>query len=103
MERKRKDTYQWIRMILEKGIREGLYRENIDIDLTAAIHIKNLEDLFDHEFLATVDVPFGRLFEATFENHIRSIASPKGLEYFEKRRAEMIAGASDPSAHKQNS
>jgi AcrR family transcriptional regulator len=89
MERKRKDTYTWIRTILEKGIHEGLYRENIDIDLAAAIHIKNLEDLFDHEFLATVDVPFGKLFEATFENHIRSIATPKGLEYFEKRIAEM--------------
>jgi len=103
MERKRKDTYTWIRMILEKGIREGLYRENIDIDFTAAIHIKNLEDLFDHEFLATVDVPFGRLFEATFENHIRSIATPKGLAYFEKRRAEMNATDSDNSANSPHS
>jgi len=102
-ERKRKDTYQWKRMNLDKGNRERLDTEKILNVPTAAIHIKNLEDLFDHEFLATVDVPFGRLFEATFENHIRSIASPKGLEYFEKRRAEMIAGASDPSAHKQNS
>ena len=62
MERKRKDTHHWLRLNLEKGIRENLYRKDIDIDLTASMHIQNLEDLFDvfnvsvtHQFLPGID------------------------------------------------
>jgi TetR/AcrR family transcriptional regulator, cholesterol catabolism regulator len=88
-ERKRLDTFQWIRLNLEKGIEEGLYRHDIDKDLIAMIHIQNLEDMFDHEFLSTLEIPFSRVFEARYESHIRSIATPKGLKYFEKRKSEM--------------
>ncbi|MEI6575368.1 MAG: hypothetical protein WCO63_04245 [Bacteroidota bacterium] len=90
IDRKRKDTSHWIRLNLEKGIGEGLYRSDIDIDLTTAIHIQNLEDLFDHDFLSSVDFPFARLFEARYESLIRSIVTTHGLEYFEKRKIEPI-------------
>jgi hypothetical protein len=89
MERKRKDTHHWLRMNLEKGIKEGLYRADIDLDLTASMHIQNLEDLFDSDFLATIEISFGRLFEARYESYIRSIATATGLAYFEKRKSEI--------------
>lgn len=89
IERNRKDTHHWLRLNLEKGIKEGLYRSDIDLDLIATMHIQNLEDLFDSEFLATVEITFGRLFEARYESYIRSIATAKGLEYFEERKSEI--------------
>lgn len=72
-----------------KGKAEGLYREDLDIELTAHLYIRNLLDLHSKDYSFGTEISFIQIFEVMFENHIRAIATPAGLAYFEKRKSEL--------------
>ena len=75
---------------MEKGKKEGLYREDVDIELTARLYVRNLVDMHNRDYCFSTDITFIQVFEVMFENHIRAISSPSGLAYFEKRKSELI-------------
>jgi AcrR family transcriptional regulator len=71
---------------MEKGMREGLYREDLNVPLIAR--------LYAVRFDRVMSVEMGRLTERysmaeinweLFRYHIRGIASRKGIEYLEKK------------------
>lgn len=74
---------------MEKGKTEGLYREDLDIELTARLYIRNLLDLHSKDYCFGEQISFNQIFEVMFENHIRAISTPEGLAYFEKRKSEL--------------
>lgn len=75
---------------MQKGKAEGLYREDVDIELTARLYIRNLLDLHNKDYCFGSEITFNQVFEVMFENHIRAISTPEGIEYFEKRKSEII-------------
>ncbi len=74
---------------MQKGKSEGLYREDLDVELTAGLYIRNLLDLHNKDYCFGHEISFNQIFEVMFENHIRAIATPEGLAYFEKKKSEL--------------
>ena len=74
---------------IEKGIAEGLYRGDINIDLVAGLYVRNLVMMHNKDLCIGEGISFEQVFEVMFENHIRAIATPEGIAYFEKRKAEI--------------
>ena len=74
---------------IEKGIAEGLYRSNINIELVAGLYVRNLVMMHNNDFRFVENITFDQVFEVMFENHIRAISTPEGIAYFEKRKAEI--------------
>jgi len=72
---------------MRQGITEGLYRDDLPIDLVARLYGQKLEHINDPEFLNSEDFSFSNLFQVMFDNHIRGISNPQGLEYYEKQLA----------------
>ncbi len=66
------------------GITEGLYRDDLPIELVARLYVQKLEYINDPEFLQSEDFSFSNMFQVMFDNHIRGISNAKGLEYYEK-------------------
>lgn len=71
---------------MERGIREGLYREGLNVALLAKLYVVRFDQ--------AMGVEMGRLTERysmaeinweLFRYHIRGIASKKGIEYLEKK------------------
>lgn len=85
----KKYTYRMILQNLEKGISEGLYREDQDIELVANLYIQKVESIHDEKFLSQTNITMERIFEVMFENHIRGISNRKGIEYFEQRKQQL--------------
>lgn len=75
-----------IKINIEKGIRQGMYRHDLSIELLARLYISRLIDLHNPVFFPPDKFSFPMLFEVMFENFIRGIANDEGLEYFKKRR-----------------
>jgi TetR/AcrR family transcriptional regulator, cholesterol catabolism regulator len=71
------------------GINEGIYREDLSIDLVAHLYVQRLEDLLNPDFNEGEKIPFMKIFKVMFENHIRGISNQKGIEYFEKRKEHL--------------
>jgi len=75
-----------IKINIEKGIRQGVYRQDISIELLARLYISRLIDLHNPVFFPPDKFSFSTLFEVMFENFIRGIANDEGLQYFKKQR-----------------
>jgi AcrR family transcriptional regulator len=81
--KKRDHVYTTLKQNFEQGIAEGIYRNDLDIDLVARLYIQKLVDVHDPEFLSSVNFGFEKVFQVMFDNHIRGIANAEGLAHYE--------------------
>ncbi|OFY13761.1 MAG: hypothetical protein A2X11_02820 [Bacteroidetes bacterium GWE2_42_24] len=81
--------FEKIKINLEKGIRQGMYRSDLSVELVARLYISRLLDLHNPEYFPPERFSFPMLFEVMFENFVRSVATPEGLVFFENRKNEI--------------
>jgi len=89
MVRKQNDIFKKMSKNIEKGITEGLYRSDVNVELASGLYVRNLVDMHNKDFCFVENITFDQIFEAMFENHIRAISTPEGIRYFEKRKSEI--------------
>lgn len=77
--------FQKIKINLQKGIAQGMYREDLSIELAARLYISRLLDLHNEELFPTEKFSFQTLFNFMFENWIRGISRPQGIKYYEQQ------------------
>jgi TetR/AcrR family transcriptional regulator, cholesterol catabolism regulator len=82
---KKEIIYNQIVENMRRGIEEGYYRNDLPVELVARLYVQKLEHINDPEFLQSEDFSFSNMFQVMFDNHIRGISNPKGLEYYEKQ------------------
>ncbi len=78
-----------IKINLEKGIAQGMYRDDLSVELVARLYIRRLIDLHNPEFFPADKFSFQTLFDAMFDNFIRGIANEHGIEYYEKQKRKV--------------
>jgi hypothetical protein len=78
--------YGKIQINLQKGISQGMYRDDVSIELVARLYIRRLIDLHDTENFPPEDFSFETLFSQMFERFVRSIATEDGIKYFERKK-----------------
>jgi AcrR family transcriptional regulator len=85
-DKKRQYALQYISENIRKGINQGIYRDDLNVDLVARLYIQKIEDLHDPSYFNADQVSLNTVFYVMFENHIRGISNRKGIEFFEKRK-----------------
>ena len=89
--RKLRQVAKSMKLNLEQGIKEGLYRRDVNIDAVVALYMSYLVEIHSSaDICKTIDVSFDDLFKVMFENHIRAISTPEGVVYFENRKKEIL-------------
>jgi AcrR family transcriptional regulator len=78
-----------IKINLEKGINQGVYRDDLSVELVARLYIRRLIDLHNPEFFPADKFSFQTLFEVMFDNFIRGIANQKGINYYESQKRKV--------------
>ncbi len=78
--------YGKIQVNIQKGIQEGLYRDDVSIELVARRYISRLLDLHDPENFPPEDFSFTTLFMQMFDSFILSIATKKGIKSYNEKR-----------------
>lgn len=83
-EHRKKHIFGKIYLNMEKGIKEGLYRNDFNIDVIAKLYEEQVTNLslWGKDSLS---VSFDEILETVFVYHIRGIASQTGLEYLEMK------------------
>ncbi len=99
-EGQRKEAYETMVYNLETGIREGLYREDLNIPMIATVYIARFDMVLDGELFPPERFDRNELLWQIFLYHIRGIASAKGLKYLEKKvKRETPPPSSAPTLH----
>ena len=84
--RKKQMMKEFIKRNIEKGIKEGYYRSDLNSEVVAHLYFEKIEDLYKPDILEQENFTFEDLFKVMFENHIRGISNESGIKYFEKRK-----------------
>lgn len=79
----RTDIYERIRANLEKGIAQGLYLPDLDVEIMARIHVNSFNLIMD-ERLFPDNIPKDQVFREYIMHYLRGIISPLGLQYLQK-------------------
>ncbi len=82
-EKQREHIMNGMRLNIEQGITEGIFRPDVDIDVVLRLYTQAVEDIHHIEITDDANFSYDKLLSVMFENHIRGIANQKGLEYLE--------------------
>ena len=78
-----------IKINIMKGIGQGIYRDDLSVELLARIYISRLIDLHNPDFFPSEQYSFDIIFDAMFDHFIRGIANVEGMKYYEKCRKRL--------------
>jgi len=65
---------------LNHGIKEGLYRENIDIEFISRIYFSGMMSIKDRDIFPLIDSTMDTIMNTYLEYHLRAICTEKGLK-----------------------
>ena len=68
-----------------RGMEQGLYRKDLNVDAVADLHLALVEDMVRQAENGTLKRPLAEHFKELFTYHIRGIASPTGLDHLESK------------------
>lgn len=93
-ELRRNHALGFLKENLEKGIREGLYRPEVNPDIISRLGVSLIDNVVDGEVISLNEFLDPRFFGEFFEYHIRGIANAEGLSYLESQlKAQSFAQA----------
>ncbi len=72
-----------IKINIERGIQQDLYRPDLSPELISRIYISRLIDLHNPDFFPNETISFSVLFDVMFDTFIRGICTDKGRDYYE--------------------
>jgi len=85
LDHKREMIFKTLKGNIIQGIKDGFYREDLDIDLIVKLYIQKLELIRDPDNWTNDKDSCSRIFKVMFENHIRGISNKKGIKYLEQK------------------
>ncbi|MDP4292501.1 MAG: hypothetical protein Q8908_15590 [Bacteroidota bacterium] len=76
--------FEKIKINIMKGIGQGVYRDDLSVELLARLYISRLIDIHNPDFFPSERYSFNIIFDAMFDHFIRGIANEEGMRYYEK-------------------
>lgn len=86
---RRKVICDQIRQNLQQGIAEGLYRDDLNIEIITKIHASRVELKWQSGYFTMEEVMSSAVINEMFVYHVRGICNAKGLEFLEKKMYEL--------------
>lgn len=79
--------YQVVRANLERGVHEGLYRSDFDLDIVTKLHIANSFQIFDEKYFPQNAYRKEIVFREYLLHYLYGIASEQGLKLIKEKLA----------------
>lgn len=85
--RKREKIFRDTVLTINKGITEGLFRSDLDVELIAKLQVGRMLYTLnpDNEIFTDSEVAKIDLFDKVMDYHMHAICTPKGIEYFKEQ------------------
>ena len=75
---------------LKRGVEEGFYREDLDVEIVSRIYVTNTFSFFDQNLFNAKSYQFIDLYREFMKYHLHGIVSAKGLKYIQKIKALQV-------------
>jgi TetR/AcrR family transcriptional regulator, cholesterol catabolism regulator len=82
---RREGIYNYILLNLKKGIREGLYRKDLEVEIIAKLYLSRSESIHTSDIFTVDEFTSLKLFIVHLTYHVRGIATEQGILILEKK------------------
>ncbi len=86
---RKEGIYNYILANLSKGIKEGLYRKEMDKEVIAKLYLWRTENVHFDELFTVEEFTSVKLFVELLNYHVRGIATEKGISVLENKIKEL--------------
>lgn len=70
---------------LENGVKEGLYRQNLNVEIVTQLYLSMVGSIINSENTSVQEFNFQNVHSEMMRYHIRGVASTKGREYLKQK------------------
>lgn len=77
-----------VRENLARGMKEGIYRDNLNAEIIAKLYIQKIDSIFDPAIFPVGKFNFYQIHLELMRYHIRGVANDKGMKYLAKKIAK---------------
>ena len=81
---KRGYVYECIKDNLERGLKEGLYRKNLNPQIVAKLYSEKMDMVLDKELFPKEKFTFAEIYSEMMRYHLKGIVSKEGLKYLKE-------------------
>ena len=85
MKEQRTRMHEAIRQNLLKGIEEGLYRKEINVEVISRLHMTRMEYKYKPDDFLTPDIDAREVMQEIFIYHLHGIANEKGIQFLNEK------------------
>jgi len=82
---RQQNMLQAVRENIIKGKQEGLYRQDLNEDIIARVHVSRIENSFANEMFDISEMISWRFIREMMIYHVRGIANDKGVNFFDRK------------------
>jgi len=75
-----------IQINVEKGIAQGMYREDLSPEIVGRMYLSRLEDMHNPELYPPERFKFGTIYDTMIDSFVKNIATEDGLTYYRHRK-----------------
>lgn len=78
--------YDKIKINIEKGIAQNVYKKDISIEMMARLYVSKLNEMHDPEIYPASDFTFSTVFSRLIKDFIYTNATEEGIKYYKRRK-----------------
>jgi hypothetical protein len=78
--------YDKIKINIEKGMAQGMYRDDLSSEMVGRMYLSRLEDMHNPELYPPERFKFGTIYDTMIDQFVQSIATEDGINYYRHRK-----------------
>ncbi|MFO7938454.1 MAG: TetR/AcrR family transcriptional regulator [Bacteroidales bacterium] len=82
---RRERMYDFLVQNMEKGMKEKVYRDDLDTDIVARLFIARVDTFMHNDMFSFEEVISEQFFNQVFSYHTHALCNSKGLAYYEQK------------------
>lgn len=86
MEARMAFIFDKIQINIQKGIAQGMYRDDLSEEMVGRMYLSKLEDMHNPDLYPPERFKFGTIYDTMIDEFVKSIATTGGLRYYRQRK-----------------
>ncbi|PKQ65111.1 hypothetical protein BZG02_04580 [Labilibaculum filiforme] len=86
MEERMEFIFDKIRINIQKGMAQGMYRNDLSDEMVGRMYLSRLEDMHNPELYPPERFKFGTIYDTMIDQFIKSIGTEDGINYYRQRK-----------------
>lgn len=86
MDERMEFIFDKIQINVQKGIAQGMYRDDLSAEMVGRMYLSRLEDMHNPELYPPERFKFGTIYDTMIDQFIKSIGTEDGINYYRQRK-----------------